>query len=317
METNQLQTQPQNKVALTSNLISSQPSVKALIELPAIEENWIKTYRLVTGREDGAMKFNAEKVLFLKTIAENDTLSKADKFSIYTAFTELAISGGTLRDGICYIVPFKGKAQFMPGWKFRLEQVNELPNVVFCNEPQVVYDCDAFQYEKGERVRIHKHMPGNRTPESRILFVYWVIQFTHGKEVYIMEAADVYKAREKSQTFKFYERDIKAQGGKIGDKVKKNGSNGSYEMDLPFWVSDEAEAFKKTIVKRVWKNLPKLPKHKVLEDRIQKAGAVEVDPEEIQGQDLEAKLQDVVLNIEAESDILEVQEVGSGSEEGF
>ena len=259
-------------VALTRKMIMDTPDLKSLIELPAIQDNWVKTYNSVTGKEDGELKFNAEKILFLQTISSSKALEKCDKFTIYSSFIELAISGLTLRDGLAYIIPYGKTASFMPGWRGRLEQINEMPNVVHCHEPQVVYDCDEFDYEKGTKVVINKHKPGVRTKESRPTHVYFVIEFKHGPDVYIMDAIDVINIRDTySSSYKQYVADCKAANKQIGDTFEKtmNGPSGTWNIKIepPMWVSDEAQAFKKTIVKRVYGTLPKLPKQKWLDER--------------------------------------------------
>jgi len=252
-----------NKVKLTASLIDAQPTTKALLELPAIEENWVQTYSKLTGRsaQDASVRFQAEKILFLQAIDANDALKKADNFSKYTSFFELAISGGTLRDGLCYIVPYKGKAQFLPGWKFRLEQINENPDVIFCHQPVVVYECDEFEYEMGMQPKITKHIPAKIRPATAAkTHVYWVIEFKKGTQVYIMDAVKVLQIRDQySPPYKEY---IK----------KKNSGQWQDWMELPMWIKDEEQAFQKTIVKQTWKHLPKLPKHKWLDDRLKASG---------------------------------------------
>lgn len=271
---------------LTRKLLSEQPDLKSLFELPAIADNWVRTYESVSGKKDGEMKFNAEKIMFLQTISQSKALEKCDKFTIYSAFIELAISGLTLRDGIAYVVPFGKTATFMPGWRGRLEQINDIPSVVHCHEPQIVYDCDLFDYEKGEKVKINKHKPGERVVTTKITHVYFVIEFKHGAEVYIMDAVDVLNIRDKySSSYKTYVKDCIAAGKQIGETWKKtvsyNGSSWDVDVEIPMWVSDEAQAFKKTIVKRVYGTLPKLPKQKWLDERIKIIEKEGLDAEEL------------------------------------
>jgi recombination protein RecT len=264
-------------IVLTRKMIEEAKSTKELLELGPIADNWIRTYQETSGRSDGTLRYNAEKILFLQTVEASKALQKADKFSLYGAFIELAVSGLTLRDGITYIVPYGKKAQFMVGWKGRLEQTTEIPMVVHCHEPQVVYDCDEFSYEKGMRTKIHYHKPGkNRTKDSKITHVYWVIEFKHGAEAYIMEAIDVLNIRDKySSSWVQYVKDCQAQKQPIGTTLKKEmtGPNGNWTLEIepPMWFSDEAQAFKKTIVHRTWKSLPKLPKHKWLDESLAKS----------------------------------------------
>lgn len=288
MQANQLVHQPKNKVALTAAMINECQNTKALMELPAIQSNWVATYEKTSGKSDGETRFEAEKILFLQAIAGNKAFEKCDKFSIYSSFIELAISGLTLRDGLSYIIPYGGKAAFMPGWRGRLEQINELPNVIHCHEPQVVYDCDDFEYEKGMKTLIHKHQPGQRTEANKPTHVYFVIEFKHGPECYIMDAQDVLNIRNNySTSYKTYIAECQRAGKQIGETFKKtiNSQRGTFDIDVepPMWISDEGQAFKKTIVKRVYGTLPKLPKQKWLDEKIAKSPLVNLDADEQKG----------------------------------
>jgi recombinational DNA repair protein RecT len=266
---------PPSKLQLTSALITQQPTVKALLDLPQLEDAWVKTYQLTTGMPDGVQRFNAEKILFMKALQGNKQLQDCDKFSIYTSFTELAISGLSLRDGQAAIIPFGKEASFQPMWRGRLKQIMELPQVVHCHEPKVVYDCDEFEYTLGERTRIIKHHPGERTNQSLITHVYFVIEFKWGLDIYIMDRMDVLRIRDnRSKTYIEYASAIQKQNKQPGEKVskkykdKQTGEWKEFEIDPPMWVTDEAQAFKKTIVKRVYNNLPKTAKQKWIDDKV-------------------------------------------------
>jgi recombinational DNA repair protein RecT len=257
------------KLQLTKAMLDSAANAKEILELEPVKDNWISIFNRSTGSLDGDKRYIAEQILFMNNLVSSPKLQKVDKASIYGAWIELSISGLTLRDGLTYIVPFKGKAQFMVGWKGRLEQINELPNVEYVHEPQVVYDCDDFEYEKGANVTIKKHKPGTRVKESKITHVYLAIDFKHATRVYIMDAVDVYSIRDRySESFKYY----KSRGGKWDD---------GNPMDEPMWISDEAQAFKKTIVKRVYNTLPKLTKHRMLDEKQNKVVGVEHDAEDL------------------------------------
>lgn len=272
----------EGKLQLTRALLSQAKTPRELIEMKEVQENWVKTFNKVSGSNQGMLRYEAEKVLFLQAIMGNKKFEKVSMPSLFGAWTELSISGLTLREGIAYIVPYGEKAQFIPGWKGRLEQINEMPNVVFTHEPQVVYSCDDFEFERGEKTKILKHKPArNRTDDDKIEYVYFVIEFKHGVVTFLMEAKDVYSIRDRfSESYKYY--------------VKHKGqySNGD-KMDPPMWISDEAQAFKKTIVKRVYNGLPKLPKHKYLDERLSVQAATlgvdvdAVDDEETENVDFE------------------------------
>lgn len=265
-------------VKLTKAILMEPSTLSEMLSIPAIEQRWVDTYEKISGKPDGQLRFEAEKVLFTQAIASSKAFDKCDRFTVYASFIELAISGLTLRDGLSYIIPYGDKAQFQPGWKGRLEQINELPNVIHVQEPQVVYDCDHFDYEKGMKTIIHSHKPASPRPaDAKIMHVYLVIQFDHGLEVYMMDREDVEAIRDNySSSYKAYMKALKSdvnKGKKPGDKLtiqyKKDGQMKTFESeDVPMWVSSEAQAYKKTLVKRTYGSLPKLPKHKALDDKL-------------------------------------------------
>ena len=72
-----------NKLALTQATLNSVARTKDVIELPAVMDNWVRTYEKVTGRHDGVMRYEAEKVLFMQTVGDNKALDKCDRFTLY------------------------------------------------------------------------------------------------------------------------------------------------------------------------------------------------------------------------------------------
>jgi hypothetical protein len=157
-----------------------------------------------------------------------------------------------------------------------------MPEVQFVNSPVLVYESDEFDYEvMNGKIVIKKHKPNlKRMTGDEITFVYLSIDTIYGCKIYLMSAADVYSIRDRySQTYKSYMADIAAKNLKPGDTFKKtiNGRNGSFEITVepPFWVTSPGQAFKKTLVKRVYGELPKTPRMKALDERIKS----NVDPE--------------------------------------
>lgn len=271
-------------VTMTMEMLNAPEKTNEIFDLPAVRDNWMRTYEKTTGRTDGALRFEGEKVMLMQLFRSNSNLSKCTRESLYSVWIELAISGLSLRDGLTYVVPYKQKATFQVGWKGRLEQMQQFPTVINVDEPQVVYSCDEFVYEKGMKTVIHKHRPMYPRPEGAMLhFVYMVIHHTYGTVVHMMDRDEVLAVRDKySQSYKQYLDDLaKSPDGK---KVQKNGFNGPYMADIeaPMWVDSEAQAWRKTIVKRVYNNTPKLPHMKAQDERLQEQefkqdGYVEAD----------------------------------------
>jgi recombinational DNA repair protein RecT len=253
-----------NLVKLTISLIQSQPDVKSLLELPQVKNAWVTSYEKVTGRTDGHLKFENEKILLLRQISQSSGLANADKFSIYAAFIELAISGLSLLDGISYIIPYKGKAQWQPGWKGRLEQLAQMDGVIHCNEPICIYEGEEYKISAGENLHID-HTPRLGNEGKNIMAVYLTIRFVHGNVFYMMSREEVLKIRDNySEPYKSY---------------KKKMAEGKWEswMDAPMWVSSEAQAFKKTLIIRVYNSLPKLASQKYLDEKVLERMRIDVD----------------------------------------
>jgi recombinational DNA repair protein RecT len=235
--------------------------LKGVFEIDAFKFNCVSNYEKTTGRKDGDIVFEHERVLFMKTIKENPKLEACTRPSIYFAFVELFASGLTLLDGLTYIIPYKETAQFQVGWKGRLEQMSRMPEINVVHEPQIVLtnELSDFEYQLGEDVRIIKHKPAKDrtiTDANKIEFVYLILDTAFGKRVFIMSRQEVLAIRDTySIPYKYYI----AKGGKYPDGSK---------IDPPFWITSEPEAFKKTIVKRAYKYVPKTPRQKLLDEKI-------------------------------------------------
>lgn len=283
----------QKPMALTIQALNNSPTVTGILEMEQVKNNWVSSYKKVTGKDDGETKFEAERILFLQATAAKN-FKDCDKFSLYSAFIELAISGLTLRDGISYLVPYGKKVQFMPGWKGRLEQIMEMPDVVYAHEPQIVREGDVFEYELGMSPRVTKHVPVGTGP---ITHVYFVIDFTHGSRVYFMKASEVENIRDRrSSSYKYYMADCQRFNKTPGETFQKNVGTYDITVEPPMWITDEAQAFKKTIVKRVYNTLPKLAKHKYIDDNIEAAklrGLSDVDADLTDSEDFD-KLKGIV-----------------------
>ena len=289
-----------NELMLTMKALEEPKDLKGVFDLAPFRANFVTNYLKTTGRPDGAVIFEREKILFMKAIAENPKLQQCTRFSIYSAFIELAASGSTLNEGCSYILPYGNAAQFQIGYKGRLEQINSIPGIDLVPEPQIVYTGDDFEYELGNEPKIIKHKPkkaSERPADAVIEYVYLVLTMHNGKHrLTIMDRATVLARRDRySKSYNYW----KSKGGEHDErgKVTKDaigsGSNGNYKIDPPFWVTNPEKAFKKTVVKEAYAFLPKTPRMKALDERIQ----YNLDPETgemSEGIDLGIKTNDTV-----------------------
>jgi recombinational DNA repair protein RecT len=267
-------------LVLTKSALDAPPKLADVFELDAFRQNCISNYQKTTGLTNGSIIFERERVAFFKTIQENPKLEQCTRISIYSAFVELFASGRTLNEGDSYIIPYGAVAQFQIGWKGRLEQISQMPEIKFVNHPQIVWNSEVqrgdFDYELGESPRIVKHKPNpkaEKDPNDFITHVYLILDTHFGKKTYLMTREEVLNIRDNySPGYRSYITEIKKQGLKVGDKVVKKGTgkNGPYEFTIepPFWVTSEAKAFKKTLVKQVYGFLPKTPRLKAIDARI-------------------------------------------------
>lgn len=250
-----------NALQLTRAALTTPTDLKGMFEVEAFRHNFMSNYEKTTGQKNGSMIFERERILFMKAIAENKKLEQCDRFTIYAAFIELAVSGLTLNEGICYIIPYKDRAQMQIGWRGRLEQISQMPEINYVPEPQVVLTnelCD-FDYELGETPRIVKHKPAKDrtiTKENRIEYVYLILDTKFGKRTFLMSRQEVLQIRD---TYSIGYKQYMSKGGKWPD---------GNPMEPPFWLTNEAEAFKKTLVKRAYKYLPKTPRMKAIDEKI-------------------------------------------------
>jgi len=239
-----------NKLQLTVKTLTDAPNLKAMFELEPVRNNAVRNLMQTRGKslEEATMHYEREKILFFKALQANNKLETCERFSIYSCWIELFASGLTLNDGSAYIIPYGKIAQFQPGWKGRLDQMAQIPEIVNIPPPQVVYENDEFEFELGEHPRIIKHKPAESHKDKKLTYVYLVIQKKSGNELHIMNRERVLAIRDK------YAR-----------------------KDSDLWTTFEEQAWKKTLVKQAWNAQPnKTARMRALDQKV----AANFDPED-------------------------------------
>lgn len=276
-------TKKSNKVALTLSMLNNAPSLQEVFDLEAFRTNFIKNYELTSAKSNGDQVWEREKILMLKKISEDKNLQKCTRVSIYSSFVELALSGLTLQDDQAYIIPYKDVATFQVGWKGRLHQIGQLDQISEIGQPQVVYESDEFDYELGglsAKVLKHKRTSSDHPEEDIITHVYLGYIQNGEQRFIVMERHEVLAIRDNySKSYQYY-----ASNNGIG----KTRDGREFKIDPPMWVTSEAEAFKKTIVKRLYKNLPKT----AIQKKLDKVLEVRPDVEEGETMDIDYGLID-------------------------
>lgn len=115
----------------------------------------------------------------LLDLSTNDKLRACTPESIYLALLACAVTGlepGALK-GEAYLVPFAGKAQFMPGWRGLVKQARrsrEISGLV----ANVVREADTFDMDMGtENSLVHKPARNNR---GDVIGAYAIATMTGG-----------------------------------------------------------------------------------------------------------------------------------------
>lgn len=188
----------------------------------------------------------------LTTVRQSPALQKADPFSLMASVMTAAQLGlepdGVLGHG--YLVPFKGKVQFIPGYRGYIalaRNSGEIENIA----AECVYEGDHFDYELGLNDRLeHKPTMGDR---GEMTHVYAFAKYKGGGHSFVvLTRADCEKIREQ----------FSASFRKYGEKA-----------DTP-WVTHFEAMARKTAVRRLSNVLPLSVQRAAALDRIFEGGAI-------------------------------------------
>ena len=168
---------------------------------------------------------------FLTALTSTPALLDCEPASLMKAMVE-ASQLGLPTDGILghgYILPYKGKAKFIPGYRGLMDLARRSGQVDWI-QARVVYDGDEFDYAYGlEPYLTHKELPrGNDNSKPKPVAVYAAARLASGEKVFeVMYNEDIERIRTRSPA------------GRSGP-----------------WVTDWEEMARKTIIRRLMKYLP-------------------------------------------------------------
>lgn len=163
-------------------------------------------------------------------IAQNPTLLDTEKVSRASLYESCMVAAqiGLMPEGFLgqgYIIPFKRKAQFLPGYRGLITLARQSGEISTISAHEVC-ENDEFDFEFGLNERlVHKPATGER---GEILYFYAVARYKDGGHYFdVMSKEEVDKIRKRSP------------GGNSGP-----------------WVTDYVEMGKKTAIRRIAKYLP-------------------------------------------------------------
>lgn len=135
--------------------------------------------------------------------------------------------------GQCYLIPFnnnktgKKEVQLIIGYQGMMDLVSRTAENPVCM-PRAVYEEDHFEYEFGLNEKLI-HQPANRHTDVKLTHVYVVVSFAGGRKIYdVMNRVEIDAVRGRS-------------------KAQSSGP----------WKTDFEAMAKKSILRRIFKYLPK------------------------------------------------------------
>lgn len=171
----------------------------------------------------------------LTEFRKNPKLAECNPLSVFAAVimaSQLGLEPGVM--GQCYLIPYKTECQLIPGYQGLLDLVRRSGKVRRI-EAQVVYERDRFTYKTGLSVTLdHEPLLDGERGEPRL--AYAVAEFADGgHHVEIMSRTQIEVIRDRSTNTQ--------NAKKWGKKTP--------------WDTDADEMWRKTVLRRLCKFLPK------------------------------------------------------------
>ncbi|MEX2326946.1 MAG: recombinase RecT [Pseudomonadales bacterium] len=143
----------------------------------------------------------------MTAVQQTPKLLDCDRTSLYSAVMTCAQLGlepdGVL--GQAYLVPFKGKVQFIAGYKGYIRLAFNSGEIRGMNA-QAVREGDDFSYAYGLDEHLH-HVPADDNDDARITHFYAYAKFKDGGHVFVvLPRSKVDKIRDKSEAYQAFKR---------------------------------------------------------------------------------------------------------------
>lgn len=194
------------------------------------------------------MDWEKEKLYALSAISKSDYLQKTDPKSIASSVLQVAMSGLSLNPTLAhgYLIPRAGKCVFQPGYQGLIYLLVGSGLVKDINA-RVVYENDEFVLEFGDNAKfIHKPATKNK---GAIVGAYAEAILADGVKSY--EYIDIEE---------------------ITALARRGDANKNKAVLTGAWATDLGEMCRKTVIRRIYKYLPKTNvTNKVMFERLQNA----------------------------------------------
>lgn len=238
-----------------------------IVDAPFVRDNFIRIWETLWGEGSGEAAYERESSYFNKLLRDNTELQKGTKFSIFTAFIDLAVCGLSLEQGVRalaylqtrnYNVGTKSNASYETRTVLTISGYGELVMRVRCGQirhadnPVIVYANDKFSFSDeggGKMVRYTCNLPHTGQP---IVACYMRITRNDGTLDYaIMLEEDWCRlARYSYNNNMYYDRESKQR--------VSSGSNALYGVDKDGKVNIDPGFLMAKCIKHAFKTYPKV-----------------------------------------------------------
>ncbi len=233
-----------NKLVLVQEDITAPKNLGEMMSLDSVKTSFVENYNLSHKNNNGEMVYERERNAFMQMVAENKNIENCTRMSVYGAFISLASTGLSLVNQEAYLIPYGQTLQFQVSWMGRLRQLLQLESVIEIADPEVVYKSDIFELGMLPKKHVKAHERKTQRPEDDIItHVYVNYELTKGDRWLILERQDVVRIM---QGF--------SKSYIIWQQNKGKNKDGS-PMKLPFALAFPEEYFKKTVIKKLSKQL--------------------------------------------------------------
>ena len=225
-------------------------------QLPVINESFYKPIKSGFIKVSNEKKFRVEINFAIQALKKSEYLQKCGAESILESVMNISQTGLSLNPvlGYAYLVPMKKKCVLMPGYQGLIKLVTDAGSVKAI-EVNLIYEGDDCVIDLASVEKVVKHIPYIMTGNDKgaIRGGYSIGMLNEGgRHIEVMSRNDIENIRGYSESYKYAE---------------KEGYNNSP------WHTNEEEMFRKSIVRRHFKYLPK-------SDNKQLEKALELDNED-------------------------------------
>ena len=130
------------------NALAQAPSIKSALTMNFVKDRFVKNFEAVTGRKDGATKFEAELFAYMELLEEKPDLKKVDRFFHFSAIVKSGTTGLSFKDNKLYVIPKGSGIQVKPSPAGKREMLEMMKEVKRVPEPQLVMTGDKFVFDK-------------------------------------------------------------------------------------------------------------------------------------------------------------------------